>query len=426
MAKVVVENGNEVKNEEVLPMVVCGTEMVRIVRQLSDWGKEVRKMMRKKYKGYKYWKDGARVDGDFYMMKKDGDRQWFLDFFHYRICGKGKRTQFRVVLRQAAFVDSKGRYGYYEKEGYNGYKMVEGYEVVYRVEKAGGLISPEKCDVAEWLKYSNIENYFEESLSGRTGRIIEEAVNYARLYVEYPQIEFIYRLDNKDIKNSLLSKLYVYKYWEKNDELKEFINIIRICLKHKFHLFRPRRKCKEINTAYKINLWWDYVEGLKALGKDCRNPHYLCPKNITDAHDKVMIELRKRMPLEVDPMDQIKFDRLKKRFVGMAFEEDDLVIMALDSPKAYIEESREMHNCIESLKYYIKPSSLILCARLKGKRIADIELSLNTYEIIQCCGPCNRIVPERNRIEELIKKNLPEIQARQHPRKYKIIAEDAA
>lgn len=423
MAKVVVENGNDVKNEEVVPTVVLGAEMERIVNKLPDWGKEVRKMMREKYRGYKYWKDGARVDGDFCMMKKDGDRQWFLDYFHYRICGKGKRTQFRTKLRKAEFLDSNGRHGIYIRNPYADSGKMDGQVIAYECVRQKNIISPEDGDITGWLKYSNIKDYFGEGY-WRLG-VLEYAITYAKIFVEFPQVEFIYRMENIELKRALLDKLY-YVYRDNSDDLKEWINIIRLCMKHKFHLFMPGLNGKYGISSYEINLWWDYVGGLKVLGKDCRNPHYLCPKNVKEAHDKVMKEIRKRMPIEVDPKDLIKFDRLKKRFVGMTFEEDDLVIMTLDSPQAYIEESRAMHNCIESLKYYIKPSSLILCARLKGKRIADIELSLITYKIIQCCGPCNGFVPERKLIEELIKKNLPEIQARQHPRKHKNLTKDAA
>lgn len=211
--------------------------------------------------------------------------------------------------------------------------------------------------------------------------------------------------------------------------MRNWINIIRLCVKHKFHLFEDEGVIKygygfywsdDYNRGHRMNYWWDYIMGLKMLGKDLRNPHYLCPDNIEKAHDKVLMKLRKKFPeMSVEERDRKKFDRLKRRYVGMMFEEGDLTIMTLDSPKAYIEESRAMHNCIEAYKYYLKSTSLILCARRNGKRIADIELSLKNYRIIQCSGPCNKIVPERDWIKAFIEKNIPEIQARQFIRKRK-------
>lgn len=145
MVKVVVENFDVVMNEEMGTMVVLGDEMERIVKKLPDWGKGVRKMIKEKYKGYKYWRDGVRIDGDFYMKKEEGDRKWILDYIHYRICGKGKRTLYRSVLREAVFVDSKGRVGCYKKDIYDKEGKIEGYDVVYKVSGKEEKESPDEA-----------------------------------------------------------------------------------------------------------------------------------------------------------------------------------------------------------------------------------------------------------------------------------------
>ncbi len=159
------------------------------------------------------------------------------------------------------------------------------------------------------------------------------------------------------------------------------------------------------------------LRGLKNKGLDWRNPHYLFPKNINAAYYDIIRKLRKKFPKPVPERIQKKFNRLKERFIGLEFKDGDLIIRTLESPKAYIEESREMHNCIERCECYLKSSSIILCATLKRKRLANIELSLETYRILQCCSPCNSYVKERELIEALIKKNIPEIIARQYKKK---------
>lgn len=438
MAKRVVENVNVEMNDEMMSMKIGEKEVKSLVEKLPDWGKEIRKMMAKKYRGYKFWRDGIRIDGDFYMMRKEGDRQWFLKYIHYRICGKGKRTRYRTELRDAYFVDSLGRMGKYENENVGG-KDFKYYRIVFYSCNGAIKMSSGAGDVIEALKYSNLINRFQEMDCIRRYEYnnfvndeqimewfsLEELWKSAVMCVRFPKVEFIYKMEYKALRDDLIRRLVDLFEMEEFQELIDWINIIRLCVKHKFHLFENDGGIKY--DAYYYGIWWDYIKGLKILGKDWRNPHYLCPDNINDAHDKVIRQLWKKFPeMSVEVKDQKKFDKLKRRYVGMMFEEGDLTIMTLDSPKAYIEESRAMHNCIEGCKYYLKSTSLILCARLKGKRIADIELSLKNYRIIQCCGPFNRLVPERNEISALIEKNIPEIQARQFIRKKKKLNSTAA
>lgn len=407
MAKVVVENVNVEMNDEMMPMLIGEEEMKRLVKKLPDWGKEVRRMMAKRYKGYKYWRDGVRIDEDFYLMRKEGDKQWFLEYLHYRICGKGKSTRFRTVLKKAYCVDSIGRIGKYENKDVLGGEIKE-YGIVYHHPywyKKSIKMAAGGGDVSEALKYSKLADIYQKMIDIR----LEELLMYSGMYIQFPQMEFIYKMENQDLRDTLIRRLMIMFKNEEFQELKDWINIIRLCVKHKFPLFD-----KNVGfSSYDMNNWWDYIRGIRMLGKDWRNPHYICPDNIKDAHDRIIVKLRKKFPAPVDKEDKKKFNRLKRRYVGMVFEEGDLTIMTLDSPQAYIEESRAMHNCIETFKYYLKPGSLILCARLNGKRIADIELSLRDYRIIQCCGPCNGIVPERNEIKALIDKNISEIESRQ-------------
>ena len=375
MAKVVVENVNVEIKEEMMPMVIVGKEMMSLVKNLPDWGKEVRRMMAKKYKGYKYWRDGVRIDEDFYLMRKEGNRQWFLVYTHYRICGKEKRTRFRTVLYRAYCVDSMGRIGKYVNEDPWGGEIKE-YGIAFRSCNRSFKMPSGEEDVIEALKYSCLANMFQEMSCMR----LERLMKFSAMYIRFPQVEFICKMEDNDLRETLIGRLINIFEREEFQELKDWINIIRLCVKHKFHLFVKKRKNVRFDY-HKMNYWWDYVLGIRMLGKDWRNPHYLCPVDIKDAHDRVMIKLRKKFPDPVEVKVQIEFERLKRRYVGLVFEEGDLKIMTLDSPQAYREESRAMHNCIEALKYYIKPSSLILCARLKGKRIADIELSLNEYSL---------------------------------------------
>lgn len=401
MAKVVVENVNVEKKKEIASMIVGKEEMKKIVAKLPNWGKEVRRIMAERFRGYKYWTEGIRLDEQYCMMKKDGNRQWFLKYLHYRICGKGKRTLFRTIMMNAYFIDSNGRTGCYENNiDYCLESKINGIKVVYRSLNyhSNYPLPIEEGDMIDALKYSNIEKIF----SRYTQYDIKKIYNLTDMYLHFPQIEFIYKIEDEDNQLYILSKLLDLYNQTEYDELKDWINIIKLSIKHK------------ILTNIPIpHIWWEYVVGIKKLEMDWRNPHYLFPKDIWSAYRDVMKKLGKKYPEPVPNRIKTKFKSLKQRFVGLKFREGDLSIRTLYSPEEYIEESKEMHNCIAKHEYYIKPSSLILCATLKGKRLADIELSLENYEIIQCYGPCNGYVKERAEIEALIKKNIPEIIVRQ-------------
>lgn len=438
---------NEVNNEAMIPVLVGENEMKKLVEGLPNWGKEIERMLAKKYKGYKYLRDGVRIDGDFCMMRKEGDRQWFLKYLHYRICGTGKRSRFRSVLKEAYFVDSMGRIGKYRSEDI-WERDIKEYGLAFSSCIGLTLMPSSEEDVIGALKYSNLVNKFQE-MDGRKpiyyniwgypvcyanyGDSInckkddnrwEELLMYVAMYIHFPQVEFIYKMKNRELRNYLISKLIDLFEKKEFQELRDRIDIIRLCVKHKFHLFEHNveedRYYRGRSYCFERYDWWNYISDIRKLGKDWRNPHYLCPDNISAAESKVRRMLLKKFPeMSLEERIQKKFDKLKRRYIGIVFEEGDLTVMTLDSPKAYIEESNEMHNCIASDRCYLKVNSLILCARLKGKRIADIELSLKDYRIIQCKGPFNKDVPECNRIAALIEKNIPEIQSRQFIRKRK-------
>ena len=48
----------------------------------------------------------------------------------------------------------------------------------------------------------------------------------------------------------------------------------------------------------------------------------------------------------------------------------------LESVQEYLEEGKALHHCVFTNEYYLKEQSLILSARIDGKRIETIEVSL--------------------------------------------------
>ncbi len=168
-----------------------------------------------------------------------------------------------------------------------------------------------------------------------------------------------------------------------------------------------------------ISLWADLVQALEACGRDIHNAHYVCPDNLKEAHDywtkhraQIMERERNRKELEEAMKKEADFIRLKSKFFDLAISDGTIEIVVLDSIKAFKEEGENMHHCVFSNSYYDRPDSLVMSARIKGKRIETIELSLTDMKILQSRAVCNGISEYHDRIINLVNANLPQIARR--------------
>ena len=168
-----------------------------------------------------------------------------------------------------------------------------------------------------------------------------------------------------------------------------------------------------------IALWCDYVDMLRRLGKDTHNAHYVCPEDLQQAHDEVHRKLRARQEREQEEHkrqkaqeDEARFQKLKAPFFGITFTDGTIQIRVLESVQEYIEEGQALHHCVFTNEYHLKEKSLILSARIEGKRIETIEVSLETMQVIQCRGLQNKSTEYHERIIELVHQNIKQIQSR--------------
>ena len=168
-----------------------------------------------------------------------------------------------------------------------------------------------------------------------------------------------------------------------------------------------------------IALWCDYVDMLRRLGKDTHNVHYVCPQDLQQAHDEVHRKLRARQEREQEEHkrqkaqeDEARFQKLKAPFFGVAFTDGTIQIRVLESVQEYIEEGQVLHHCVFTNEYHLKEKSLILSARIEGKRVETIEVSLETMQVIQCRGLQNKNTEYHERIIKLVHQNMKQIQSR--------------
>lgn len=175
--------------------------------------------------------------------------------------------------------------------------------------------------------------------------------------------------------------------------------------------------------GYKVkdaSIWFDYIDLLEYFGKDTRNPKYLFPKKLRSEHDRLLkkrneiIKLRRRkeeeerirrMEIEAAAWKE-RYIKEKGRYFNIILSGDDMSVVVLRSVDEFEKEGNAMHHCVYTNGYYKKEDSLILSARSKeGERIETVELSLNTFRVIQSYGPCNNITEHHERIIQLVENN---------------------
>lgn len=190
---------------------------------------------------------------------------------------------------------------------------------------------------------------------------------------------------------------------QRSDKVEKYWPSIRICLRN----------------GYKVedaSLWMDYLGLLEEFGKDLRNPVYVCPENLKEAHDrylkkkkqrnreKKLVELRDKIAKE-----QRTFAKKKGRYFGLMFTDGKIVVKPLESVEEFMIEGDELGHCVFASEYYKRQDSLILSARINDKPIETIEVSLENMTIAQARGEKNNPTKYHKQILSLVNDNMHRI-----------------
>lgn len=248
---------------------------------------------------------------------------------------------------------------------------------------------PESTFKVEYRKYG-----IDHNLQGVT---FLEAIN---LLPSSPMAETL-------LKAKEYSLLHHLKYYH---ECSLFWPSIKICLRNKY-------KIKD------AKYYFDYLKLLRYFGKDLRNAHYVCPKNLNKEHDK-FVEKKRKYDAKIEASrkreqllsDEKVFKKLKKSMLaGIIFTDKEIQVKVLESVKEYIEEGDVLHHCVAS--YALNPNSLVFSARIDGQRIETVEVSLTELKVVQCRGLQNKNSEYHDRIISLVNKNMHLIKERLKPKK---------
>ena len=168
-----------------------------------------------------------------------------------------------------------------------------------------------------------------------------------------------------------------------------------------------------------IALWCDYVDMLRRLDRDIHSPKYVCPENLQESHDTAQRKLQAQRDKEAEAQrrqkaieNEERFQELKSPFFGITFTDGVIQVKVLESVQEYLEEGKALHHCVFTNEYYLKEQSLILSARIDGKRIETIEVNLDTLKVVQSRGLQNKNTEYHDRIIDLVNRNIRQIQSR--------------
>lgn len=178
---------------------------------------------------------------------------------------------------------------------------------------------------------------------------------------------------------------------------------IRICMRHGY-------------VIQDASMWCDYIDLLRYFNKDVLSTRYVCPENLQAEHDRFEYKKRERLRKEAlqRQMQQAQaaeeqFRESKSRFFGISFADDTIRVRPLQSVAEYLMEGQLMHHCVFTNDYYSRPESLILTAQIGEQHIETVEVSLETFQVVQSRGVCNRPTAYHDRIINLVKQNMEQI-----------------
>jgi hypothetical protein len=181
-----------------------------------------------------------------------------------------------------------------------------------------------------------------------------------------------------------------------------------------------------IRNKYKITdagIWYDYLDLLRYFNKDLHNAVYVCPKNLHKEHNHFMN--KKREILRLEELERNRLQTIKRqqklekaiveyaqrmqKFFDLEFKKGNISITVLKSIEEFKEEGDELKHCVYTNEYYLKEKSIILSARVDGRRAETIELKLPELKIEQSRGLKNQPTQYHDTIIKLVESNLEKI-----------------
>lgn len=160
----------------------------------------------------------------------------------------------------------------------------------------------------------------------------------------------------------------------------------------------------------------DMVLILSRLGKDIRNHVYVCPDNLEEAHDRRdakfrEMEVRGNLEKMRESLAEknAAYAKRMKDVLSINLTEGSLSIRPLQTLLEFWEEGEYMHRCVYTAKYYERQHSLIMTARVDGRRMETVEADTAECVVRQSRGVCNSTTEWHDRTISPVMKNMPKM-----------------
>ena len=161
-----------------------------------------------------------------------------------------------------------------------------------------------------------------------------------------------------------------------------------------------------------VRMWFDYIKMLERMGKDLNSPSLIAPQDLKTAHDEYVEKVNRQRVKEQKEAnrkkaeaDQVKFEELKGRYIGLSMTDGTIRLHTLDSVAEYYDEGTKQHICVGASGYYLKEDTLVFTATMGGRTIATVEISLKDFSIIQCRAFANGVCEYAEQIAGIINAN---------------------
>ena len=249
----------------------------------------------------------------------------------------------------------------------------------------------------------SIDTVSEDYTCSRVDCVRTDPKELARIICNNPVAETLYKTDKK-MFGHLMYRTY----------LEETCRAYTIARRHGF-----------VFNDETIPLWLDMVYAIIVCKKDWHNPVYVAPADHRATHDRfIRMMVRKQSEnklareyakiqkeLKRNKVINEKYIERRKRFYDMVISDGLIECRVLRDVKAFEEEGRAMEHCVFKCRYFEKPYSLILSARINDERIETIEVDLTTFSIKQCYGKHDQFTMHHQRIVDLVNEQMDTIKA---------------
>ena len=194
-----------------------------------------------------------------------------------------------------------------------------------------------------------------------------------------------------------LWKAGFYEFAKLDDKVSQFWTEIKICIRNNYHI-------------EDVSLWKDMVYNLRELEKDTHNAAYVCPNDLSTAHNRWQHKVEdfhrkqrlQKKKAEIKSEEQGYYDRMRA-YLGIVISNKNYTITPLQSVLDFFNEGEAMHHCVFENEYYLEENSLILSVRDKnGHRVSTIEFDLEDMKIVQNRAVNNAVPTDKDNIDKLL------------------------